>query len=127
MTARTLAALLTLLAVAGPVSAAIDADWAEVATASDGQCTLTVTGNGQAYRIAVSGLEPGAAGRYFLTNGNMKPIDWTIRADGNGTFARYYMPFRWGERGGTVGVAVDADDCSVSASFPWRRAEVRVH
>lgn len=112
----------------GPAAAArpADADWPEVAAASDGRCSLSITGNGQIYRIAISGFEPGEAGRYVLTNGDMAPLDWTIRADGSGTIARYYMPFRWSRYGGTVNVAVSGADCSVAASFPWRRAEVKV-
>lgn len=121
------AILLAALTACAPLAARpIDADWPEVASASDGRCTLSITGNGQVYRIAIEGLEPGEAGRYLLTNGDMTPIDWSIRANGEGLFARYYMPFRWSHEGGTVTVALRSEGCAVTASFPWRRATTRV-
>jgi len=104
----------------------IDAGWSEVARARDGNCALVVTGNGQFYRVAASGLEPGAGGRFVLTNGDMKPLDWDVRADGAGRFARYYLPFRWHRAGGTVEVALESARCTVSAAFDWRRADVTV-
>jgi hypothetical protein len=119
-------ALAVGLAIGGPAAAQIDSNWPEVAYASDGRCAISVTGNGQTYRIGITGLEPGEAGRYLLTNGDMTPIDWSIRADGNGGFARYYLPFRWHRDGGTVSVSVTTADCAVTAAFPWRRAEVKV-
>jgi hypothetical protein len=121
------AILLAALLAALPAAAQpVDADWPEVASAEDGSCTLSVTGNGQIYRIAIDGLQPGEAARYQLGNGDMQPIDWSVRADADGGFARYYIPFHWHSDGGTVSVSVATADCAVTASFPWRRATVRV-
>ena len=124
-------ALLPLLALNLAASAAtaagpVDTGWPEVARAEDGDCALSVTGNGQFYRIATSGLGAGASGRLFLSNGDMKPLDWTIRASGNGGFARYYLPFRWNRDGGDVLVSVQSERCDLSTAFAWQRAEVVV-
>ena len=86
-----------------------------------------LTGNGRFYRIAASGLGAEAAGRFFLSNGDMKPLDWSIRAAGDGGFTRYYLPFRWHRDGGEVLVAVESARCSVSTTFAWKRVEVVVH
>ena len=120
--------LIALCFAAGTATAVepTDAGWAEVARVRDGDCALSVTGNGQYYRIAASGLGSGALGRMVLANGDMKPLDWTIRATGDGGFARYYLPFRWHHDGGEVTVAVQSARCSVSTRFAWRRAEVMV-
>lgn len=104
----------------------LDADWPVVAAARDGDCALEVTGNGRVYLISATGLGAGQQGRYQLSNGDMVPIDWSIKAGGDGRFARYYMPFRWHRQGGTVEVTVTTPDCAMSASFPWQRVGVRV-
>lgn len=122
-------ALLSVLALAlapGAATAAepIDARWPEVARAQDGDCELSVTGNGRFYRIAASGLGADAPGRLFLANGDMKPLDWSIRAADDGGFARYYLPFRWHRRGDQVLVAVQSGRCDLTTTFAWQRAEV---
>ena len=114
-------ALAALALPAVPALAAIDSGWAEVANAKSDDCELSVTGNGRTYRIDVTGLGAGTAARYRLRNGDMKPLDWLVRADAGGRFARYYVPFRWHRRGGTVQVAVDSGRCNLSASFDWTR------
>ena len=121
--------MLALCLVASAAAAAdpIDSGWPEVARARDGDCELSVTGNGRFYRIAASGLGADAAGRFFLSNGDMKPLDWSIRAAGDGGFTRYYLPFRWHRDGGEVLVAVESAQCAVSTTFAWKRVEVVVH
>ncbi len=114
---------LSLAASAATAAAPVDSGWPEVARAEDGDCTLSVTGNGQVYRIAASGLGAGATGRFFLSNGDMKPLDWTIRATGDGGFARYYLPFRWNRNGGDVLVSVDSARCNISTGFAWQRVQ----
>ena len=122
--------LIALCLAAGTATATAveptDAGWAEVARVRNGGCALSVTGNGQYYRIAASGLGSGALGRMVLANGDMKPLDWAIRATGDGGLARYYLPFRWHHDGGEVTIAVQSVRCSVSTRFAWRRAEVTV-
>ena len=117
---------LTLAASAAAAAGPVDSAWPEVARAEDGDCTLSVTGNGRFYRIAASGLGADASGRFLLSNGDMKPLDWTIRATGDGGFARYYQPFRWNRAGGDVLVSFQSARCDLSASFAWRRAAVVV-
>ena len=109
------------LTAAGPATAAIDSAWPVLAKVSDEDCQLTITGNGRFVLIAAAGLGEGQQARYRLDNGAMKPIDWTITADRTGRFARYYVPFQWGRRGGEVQVSVMAGSCQLSASFPWER------
>ena len=117
---------LALLATTATASVPIDAQWPEVARAQDGDCELSVTGNGRFYRIAASGLGSEAPARFFLSNGDMKPLDWSIRAAGDGGFARYYLPFRWHRDGGEVLVSVQSERCDLAATFAWQRAEVVV-
>lgn len=120
-----LLALLALLAAPGSLLAApagaAEGDWPVLAFAQDRDCRLEVTGNGQIFLIAASGLGDGAHGRYSVTNGDMQPIDWTITATPGGRIARYYKPFRWHREGGQVSVTVETARCRVSASFPWKR------
>jgi len=124
--ATPLLALATLLSTTATAAAgqSTDAGWAEVARVEEGQCVLRVTGNGQFYRIAASGLGSGAAGRMVLANGDMKPLDWSIRAAADGGFARYYLPFRWHRTGDDVVVSIASARCSLATRFAWERAEV---
>ena len=117
---------LSLAASAAPAAAPIDSAWPEVARAQDGDCELSVTGNGRFYRIVASGLGADAPGRLFLANGDMKPLDWTIRAAVDGGFARYYLPFRRHRDGGDVLVSVQSERCNLSTTFAWQRAGVVV-
>ena len=124
-------AFLSVLALgfgAAPAAAVepIDAAWPEVARVQDGDCLLTVTGNGRFYRIAATGLGSEAPARFVLANGDMKPLDWSIRAANDGGFARYYLPFRWHRSGDQVRVAAQSARCDLTASFAWKRAEVVV-
>ena len=120
---RTVPAGASLAASSATAAEPTDSGWPEVARAEGGGCALSVTGNGQFYRIAASGLGADAPGRFFLSNGDMKPLDWTIRATGDGGFARYYLPFRWHRDGGDVLVSLESAGCSLTTSFAWQRAE----
>ena len=120
------AIILALASTAASAVEPIDADWPEVARVRDGDCALTVTGNGRFYRIEAAGLGAEAPGRLFLANGDMKPLDWSIRATGDGGFARYYLPFRWHRDGDEVLVSVRSARCDLAATFAWQRAEVVV-
>ncbi|MBS0475831.1 MAG: hypothetical protein JSR28_11920 [Proteobacteria bacterium] len=127
-----LAIFAVLAASALPAGAASpQADWPVIASAQDGNCALEVTGNGKFFLIAATGLGAGEDARYRIENGGMKPIDWTVRASDGGRFARYYLPFHWGQggdriAGGLVAVSVSSGTCSLNATFPWRRGGVRV-
>ena len=123
--------VLPLIALFFAVTAAtavepVDSGWPEVVRAEDGDCALSVTGNGRFYRIAAAGLGADASGRFLLSNGDMKPLDWTIRATGNGGFARYYIPFRWNREGGDVRISLQSERCDLNTTFAWQRAEVVV-
>lgn len=103
-----------------PGAEPIDSHWALVSRTSDGDCDLTVTGNGQIYLFTVNGMEAGSPAHYRVSNGDMQPIDWRFTSDSSGSFSRYYMPFRWHRRGGTVTVSVTGESCAMSSSFQWR-------
>lgn len=106
------------LALAGAASARpIDAAWPELARAEQNDCVLSVTGNGRFYRVVASGLGAGKSARYYLANGDMRPIDWRVLADGNGEFARYYLPFRENHGAARVTVSIDSADCNLTVGF----------
>lgn len=127
-----LAMLFALAAPATAQVAPVDASWPLVARARDGECRLTVTGEGRFFRIAAAGLGSGTPARYIVTNGDMLPIDWDVRADGAGRFARYYLPFRHDRNGESISgdvvrVAVSTPECDLVTAFVWRRAGVTIH
>ncbi|MCA1662635.1 MAG: hypothetical protein LC648_11040 [Novosphingobium sp.] len=121
-----IAALALVDAAPSRAAEPIDAGWSEVARDRDGECRLSVTGEGRFFRIAATGLRSGEPARLFLSNGDMKPLDWAVRADGRGEFARYYLPFRWHRGGDTVAVSLESGDCALFAAFDWERAGVVV-
>ncbi len=96
--------------------------WYRVASDRSDGCRGEVGTNGQFYVLSVTGLTPGQAGRLQLFNGDMVPIDWTIRAGNDGTWQHYYIPFRYNRgEGGTVMAQVSAADCALALAFPWQR------
>ncbi|MDP3677248.1 MAG: hypothetical protein Q8R44_19485 [Novosphingobium sp.] len=129
MSRTRIALIIVALALTPPATAGakpIDADWPEVARAEDGDCALSVTGEGRFFRIEASGLGTEAPARFFLSNGDMKPLDWSIRADGDGGFARYYLPFRWHREGDQVLVSIQSARCGLITTFAWERAQIVV-
>ena len=77
-------------------------------------------------QLRASGLIPGEALRFVLTNGDMKPIAYTAYADNNGGLMRYYLPFRFGRAGGTVQVSIAAARCTLSSAAAWNRELVTI-
>lgn len=119
-----LAAALVLTATPA-ASRSITDSWPLLDNSRDGDCELTIIGNGKTMLIAATGLLPGERARFRLDNAGMKPIDWRVLANRNGVWSQYYIPFLWQHQGGTVSVALDGATCRLSASAPWSR-EVRV-
>jgi hypothetical protein len=66
-------------------------------------------------------MEPGEQANFTLSNGDMWPIERSVNADGEGVWTDYYIPFRWGEAGGTVNAALSSESCDVALSFDWTR------
>lgn len=120
-TMTTLAILLAAVAAAPASAAWQGSDWPIVAQSDDNGCALEISGNGRIFLIEAQGLGAGSVARLQLTNGDMTPIDWTVRAGADGRIARYHMPFRFNRAGGVVGVSIDARQCALSASFGWQR------
>ena len=121
---RVIALVFAVVAAPLPAAEPIEAGWSEVARDRDGDCQMSVTGEGRFFRIAARGLGSGEPARFSLSNGDMKPIAWTVRADDQGAFARYYLPFRWHRDGDTVAVSLASGKCELFAAFDWQRAAV---
>lgn len=129
MTRKPLIAL--LLAASAGTASAYDPiverrGWPQVAYDEDQDCEGEVRGNGQIFYIYAVGLGSGTRANYYLTNGDMKPIDWQVRADSDGEFARYYMPFRWHRRGDGVSITITTQDCQLDLQFDWKRGYVMI-
>ena len=119
-----LAAALVFASLAAPASAAramIGDNWPLLGLDQDGGCALTITSAGRAMQLRASGLIPGEAYRFVLTNGDMKPVAFTAYADNRGGLLQYYLPFRFNRDGGTVRVRIAAARCTLSAAADWDR------
>lgn len=121
-----LAALLACVASASAPAATIGDSWPLLAANRAGDCALTIASAGHAMQLRASGLIPGEAVRFVLTNGDMKPIIYTAFADPDGGLMRYYLPFRFGRDGGTVQVSIAAARCTVSSAAAWNRELVTI-
>lgn len=128
MRAKSLSALLSLIlactAPALPAAAAIQSAWPLLGFARDNGCELELTGNGKFIELRAAGFVPGESLDFSLTNGDMKPVRWTVFAGASGTWSKLYIPFRFGEPGGIVAVSLDSSRCSLTTSAPWQRGVV---
>ncbi len=116
---------LALFGLATP-SAAVDEivvkrGWQQVDFAQSGRCRAEVRGNGQFYRIAGAGMEPGERVLVVLRNEDLRPLQYRLVADGDGMWREFYVPFVWHLEGGVVSVDVQGARCSLALSFPWQR------
>jgi hypothetical protein len=116
---------LPLLALATSASAydpiVLARGWQQLAYDRNGDCEAEARSNGQIVYIYAVGLGDDAEGHYFLTNGEMTPIDWNIQADSEGEWARYYVPYLPSRRDGVVNVTISTDECSLGLAFQWQR------
>lgn len=124
-TIRLALAGLSALALTGP-AAALDEivaarDWAQVDYAESGECRAEVRGNGQFYRIAGQGLQPGEVVSFHLRNADVRPVEYRIVANSDGAWRKFYVPFLWGRDGGTVSVDLHSASCVLDLSFEWSR------
>ncbi len=117
--------LLVMACTGVSASASIQSGWPLLGFAREQGCELQVSGNGRFLELRGSGFVPGEALGFSLTNGDMKPIVGQAFADRAGRWSKLYLPFRFGQQGGTVSVALSASRCSMTTSVPWQRA-VRV-
>lgn len=126
---RSIIASASLAAFAGSAALAYDPivltrDWYQVDAFAGSECAGEVGTNGRFYVIAVDGLLPGEAAFLTIANGDMKPIEREVRADGQGRWRDYYIPFRYNRgEGGFVTVTVAGETCVVPLGFEWRRAK----
>ena len=129
VTIARLGSLATLaLALSAPASALDEIvgerGWVQVDYVEDGACRAEVRTNGQFYRIAQQGLQPGERVDFHLQNSNVRPVEYRFVANADGAWREFYVPFLWHRDGGTVIVALDSASCSQSLSFDWRRRQV---
>ncbi len=127
---RIIPAALTLAAIlAGGAAAAYDPlvlarGWYRVDAFERDGCAGEVGTNGRFYVISVSGFAPSEAAFLTITNGDMKPIERAVRADGQGNWREYYIPFRFNRgEGDVVGVTLAGKSCVVPLEFAWTRAK----
>ena len=118
-------AAMAAVALSGPAVAldeiVAQRGWAQVDYTEAGQCRAEVRSNGQFYRIAGAGLEPGEVVSFRLANGDVKPVEYRIVADADGAWRKFYLPFLWHRDGGTVVVDLDSASCNLALSFDWER------
>ena len=114
-----------LLAFSGPAGALDEIvnarGWTQVDYAEDGACRAEVRGNGQFYRVAGQGLQPGEVVRLRLQNEDIRPIEYRITANGDGAWRNFYVPFLWNREGGIVQVDLASASCTLNLSFAWAR------
>jgi hypothetical protein len=96
--------------------------WWRVDAFADGECTGEVGTNGKFYVISASGFAPGERAFLTITNGDMRPIERSVRANAAGEWQDYYLPFRFGQDGGAVAVTLAGSRCVVPLGFGWNRA-----
>lgn len=124
LTAALTALPLAWAALAGPAQAeqaSIGDRWPVLARDRSGDCELTIASTGKAMQLRARGLIPGEELRFFITNGDMKPIALSAFADSSGGLLRYYLPFRFNRDGGTVRVAIAAARCNLFSAVNWDR------
>ena len=118
-------AAIAALSLSGPAIAwdeiVAQRGWAQIDYTEDGECRAEVRGNGQFYRIAGAGLEPGEVVSFHLENADIKPVEYRIVADPDGAWRQFYVPFLWHRDGGTVSVDLESASCSLNLSFDWAR------
>ena len=127
---RTIPAAVSLAAVlAGSAAAAYDPlvlerGWYRVDAFESEGCAGEVGTNGQFYVISASGFAPREPAFLTITNGDMKPVERVVRADAQGNWREYYIPFRYNRgEGDTVGVTLAGPSCVVPLAFDWTRAK----
>jgi hypothetical protein len=118
-------AAMAAVALSGPAVAldeiVAQRGWAQVDYTEAGPCRAEVRSNGQFYRIAGAGLEPGEVVSFHLANEDVRPVEYRIVADSDGAWRQFYVPFLWHRDGGTVVVDLDSASCSLGLSFDWER------
>ena len=116
---------LVFAGLSGPAAAideiVVERGWPQVDYAETEDCRAEVRGNGQIYRIAGAGLEPGEVVSFYLTNADIKPVEYRIVANQSGEWVKFYMPFLWNRSGGTVSVGLDSASCNLELDFDWTR------
>ena len=121
------AAGLAALVLSGPATALdeviVERGWAQVDYVEQGECRAEVRTNGQFYRIAGAGLQPGEEVGFHLENEDIKPVHYRVVANSDGMWRKFYVPFLWHRDGGTVQVDLQSASCSLALSFDWTRRQ----
>jgi hypothetical protein len=118
---------LAALALTGPAVALDEIvaarGWTQVDYAESGDCRAEVRSNGQFYRIAAQGVQPGELVSFRLRNADVRPVEHRIAANSDGAWRKFYVPFLWGRDGGTVSVDLESPSCDLNLSFEWSRRQ----
>lgn len=124
-TVRLVLAAFAAVALTGPATAldeiVAQRGWTQIDYAEDGDCRAEVRTNGQFYRIAGQGVQPGEVVTFQLRNADIRPVARRIAANADGAWREFYVPFLWGRDGGTVSVDLQSLSCELELSFEWSR------
>lgn len=90
-----------------------------VSSAKAGPCTMTVHGEGTAFLIVVTGLEPRES-LQIISNSEGEIRKWTGEAQDDGRFGTIILPQVIGKSFGSANVQVVGKRCRIEASYPWR-------
>ena len=118
---------LAALALTGPAVALDEIvatrGWTQVDYAEAGDCRAEVRSNGQFYRIAGQGVQPGEVVSFRLRNADVRRVEYRIAANSDGAWRKFYVPFLWGREGGAVSVDLQSPSCDLNLSFEWSRRQ----
>jgi hypothetical protein len=126
---RNLIAAASLTAFASSAAAAYDPivlarGWYRVDAFRSENCAGEIGTNGQFFVISANGFAPGEPATLTITNGDMRPIEREVRANGEGWWRDYYIPFRPNRgEGDRVTVTLTGETCRVPLGLAWRRAK----
>lgn len=111
------------LVLAGPAAAydpiVVEQGWHQVAFDRDGDCAAEIRTNRKFALINAAGLGAGEQGRYYLTNADMEPIDWSIVANERGEWRKYYVPYLPDVEAGIVEITLSTRQCTLNLAFQW--------
>lgn len=93
--------------------------WPQIMASENDHCAGEVTRLGPYHRIVAYGLRPGSEVRFFLTNGNIVPIDAHFITTASGMAQMFYIPFHWDDDHGEVRVSIHDGECSLQLAFDW--------
>lgn len=129
------AALACLAALAPVTATAVDEltvarGWTRVDEAESANCRAVLIGNGQFYRVSAFGLRGEEPVSFSVlnsavddVNGRIRPLEYRLKARGDGTLRQFYIPFIPNKQGGSVTISLASASCDLSLAFDWQRRQ----